>query len=103
MPWQSRGSAIVEKFVAKNAEDVVYGEWLGEALFRCERLMLASRRAKKRVSAFECMRLRSDVATIQHLAAHCKVGVKAVLVGFLQVCCTSAVFAISSNAFVSKQ
>ena len=33
----------------------------------CERLMLASRRAKKRVSALKRMRLRSDVAVGQHL------------------------------------
>ena len=39
-----------------------------KVLHRCERLMLASRRAKKRVSALDYMRLRSDVATIQHLA-----------------------------------
>ena len=35
--------------------------------------MLASRRAKKRVSALDCMRLRSDVAVGQHLAVHCNV------------------------------
>ena len=33
----------------------------------CERLMLASRRAKKRASALKRMRLRSDVAVGQHL------------------------------------
>ena len=35
-----------------------------------ERLMLAPRRAKKRVSALGCMRLRSDVAAWQQLGSN---------------------------------
>ena len=56
----------------------------------CERLMLASRRAKKRVSALKHMRLRSDVAVGQHLDRNsntCKIVMFCVI---LQVDKTSA-------------
>ena len=42
---------------------------IASLLPRCERLMLAPRRAKKRVSALGCMRLRSDVAAWQQLVS----------------------------------
>ena len=47
--------------VVKKVRDVT------ELLPHRERLMLASHRAKKRVSALKYMRLRSDVAMWQHL------------------------------------
>ena len=53
--------------VAAKVVNVVCG--VAELLPRCERLMLASRRAKKRVSALDCKRLRSDVATCQQLVS----------------------------------
>ena len=43
----------------------MYG--VAELLPRCERLMLASRRAMMLLSAFKSVRLRSDVATWQQL------------------------------------
>ena len=47
-----------------------------KVLSHSERLILASRRAKKRVSALKQMRLRSDVAVGQHLDNHSNVGEK---------------------------
>ena len=57
------------RFFYVNAEDAICVTWGDKVLSYCERLMLASRRAKKRVFVLKRMRLRSDVAVGQHLVA----------------------------------
>ncbi len=57
------------RFFYVNAEDAICVTWGDKVLSYCERLMLASRRAKKRVFVLKRMRLRSDVAVWQQLVS----------------------------------
>ena len=81
---------ITTKSLREQPKAKLGNKWQYDVLSHCERLMLASRRAKKRVDTLKRMRLRSDVAVGQHIDYHCSVCLYPTTVITLQVNETSA-------------